>query len=441
MAEASKSETMSLGLLRVAEMAKRDEKMQFFSLAHLLDQGALKRAYGRIRNDAAVGVDGVSKEHYGERLEEHLEALHQALREGRYRHQPIRRVHIPKEPGKTRPIGISTIEDKIVQNALAEVLGAIYEQDFLSCSVGFRKGRSAHDAIRTIQRTVGNGNKVQWILEADIRAYFDSISRKMLMEMLQLRIADRSLLRLIGKCLHVGVLDGAQYSEPDVGTTQGSVLSPILGNVYLHHVLDLWFEREVRPRLKGFAQLVRYADDFIIAFERKEDAESVLDQIGARMGRYGLALHPDKTRLVPFEKPPVTQGTGKGPATFDFLGFTVRWRRKRKAGWRLGFETRRKSLRKIITSIAESCRRQRHEPVRKQHTALCRQIDGHMNYFGVNGNIEALTAVVREARYLWHKWLDRRSQRGMSWERFYKLLKVWPLPTPTIRVEIWATSP
>lgn len=253
-------ESMSTGLRKVEEIAKRNATLRFHALAYLIDEGTLRRAYGRLRKGAAVGVDGITKEQYGEQLEEKLRSLHQRLREQRYRHQPIRRVRIPKAPGVTRPIGISTTEDKIVQAAVAEVLEAIYEQDFLPCSYGFRPGRGAHDAIRALDERVGGG-RVTCILEADIRSYFDSIDRTMLMTMLQQRVADGSFLRLVRKCLNVGVLDGEQYTEPEVGTAQGSVLSPLLGNIFLHYVLDLWFEREVRPRLTGTAQLIRYADD------------------------------------------------------------------------------------------------------------------------------------------------------------------------------------
>lgn len=430
------SESMSTGLSKVVEMAKRDASLRFFALAHLIDEAALRRAYERLRKDAAVGVDGITKEQYGERLEDNLRALHHRLRERRYRHQPVRRVHIPKGPDKTRPIGISTTEDKIVQHAIAEVLGAIYEQDFLPCSLGFRPGRGAHDAIRDLNETVYSG-RISCILEADIRSYFDSIDRTMLVEMLRQRVVDGSFLRLVGKCLNVGVLDGAQYAEPVVGTAQGSVLSPLLGNIYLHHVLDVWFEHDLRPRLKGYARLIRYADDFVIAFERTDDAEDVMGELGARMERFRLALHPDKTRLVPFAKPPPEQRGGKGPATFDFLGFTVSWRRKRTGGWRPGFETRRARVQRFLEAVAEFCRRHRHDPVKTQHAALCRRINGHLNYFGVNGNSSALVCIVRVTERLWHKWLARRSQRRMAWERFLKLLQRLPLPAPTIRVQIW----
>jgi RNA-directed DNA polymerase len=251
---------MTPRLLEVVERAKRDPQMRFQTLAHLIDEEALKRAYGRIRKNAAVGVDGVTKEQYGEELESNVGTLHGRMKTMRYRHQALRRVHIPKGKGKTRPIGISSIEDKVVQGAIREVLQAVYEPIFSDQSYGFRPGRGAHDAMRSLNQTLARG-EVSWILEADIESFFDSIDRKMLMEMLRERVADTSLLRLVGKCLHVGILDGEEYSEPDEGTVQGSSLSPLLGNVYLHHVLDQWFERDVLPRMQGKAHLVRYADD------------------------------------------------------------------------------------------------------------------------------------------------------------------------------------
>ena len=432
---------MSPKLLEVRERAKRDPQMQFLSLAHLIDEVMLKAAYERVRKDAAVGVDGITKEQYGERLDANVRDLHQRMRMKTYRHQPIRRVHIPKERGKTRPIGISSMEDKMVQDALREVLQAVYEPMFFDCSYGFRPGRSAHGALRALNRVLVRG-EANWVLEADIQSFFDSIDRKMLMEMLRKRVADTSLLRLVGKCLHVGILDGAEYTTPTEGTVQGSALSPLLGNVYLHHVLDEWFEYVVRPRLAGKACLVRYADDFVIAFKREDDARRVMAVLGRRFERFGLTLHPDKTRLLPFGRPKGGQPGGKGPATFDFLGFTHYWRRSRWGSWVPGLKTRTARLRRAITAVADWCRRHRHKPVREQHAALKRRLVGHFNYFGVESNRRGLTTLTWWTERVWRKWLDRRSQRAhMTWRRFKQLLRVFPLPQPRVYVQIWATPP
>ena len=439
MSDALTLDGMSPELLKVVERARREPEGRFHSLAHLIDVPALRRAYGRMRKNAAVGVDGMTKEQYGQDLEERLRDLHARLKSKRYRHQPIRRVHIPKGQGKTRPIGISAFEDKLVQDAVREVLEAIYEQDFLDCSYGFRPERSAHDAVRTLNRIVYRG-EVSWILEADIVSFFDSVDRTALVGMLQTRVADGSLRRLIGKCLHVGVLDGAEVSRPELGTAQGAVLSPMLGNIYLHYVLDLWFETEVKPRLRGRATLIRYCDDFIVGFEREDDARRVMDVLGKRLGRYGLALHPDKTRLLPFRRPPTRQQGGKGPTTFDFLGFTLYWGRSRKGRWVMRCKTRGASLRRATQSVYDWCRRHRHRPVREQHAALCRRLRGHFNYFGVNGNSRSLQLIVRTTKRAWFKWLCRRSQRKrLTWERFADLLRDMPLPRPRITVRIWGT--
>jgi group II intron reverse transcriptase/maturase len=277
MKDATTSNSMSPELLKVAERAKRHPEQRILALAHLIDEPALERAYRSLRRDAAVGVDGVTVEQYGERLAENLQTLRARMKAGQYRHQPIRRVHIPKENGTSRPIGIATVEDKIVQGALREVLEAIYEQDFLDCSNGFRPKRGAHDAIRQLNGAMYRGG-ANYIIEADIVSFFDSIDRKMLMEMLRNRIADESLMRLVGKCLHVGVLDGERYLEPEEGTAQGSSLSPLLGNVYLHHVLDAWFECEVQPQLRGRSTLVRYADD---CAPRRRGREAIDGQLNA----------------------------------------------------------------------------------------------------------------------------------------------------------------
>jgi group II intron reverse transcriptase/maturase len=438
MSGAKTSRDLSPKLLKVAERAKREPETRLLALAHLMDEELLKGAFDRIRKEAAVGVDGVTKEQYGARLEENIRALHTRMREGRYRHQPIKRVHIPKAAGKTRPIGISTVEDKIVQNALTMVLGAIYEQDFVDCSYGFRPGRSAHDALRTVNAACMRG-EVSWVLEADIESFFDSIDRKRLMEMLRQRVNDESFMRLVGKCLHVGVLDGEEYSEPDVGTAQGSTLSPMLGNIYLHHVLDVWLDREVRTRLRGKVCLVRYADDLVIGFERREEAEMVMAMLHQRMAEYGLRLHPAKTRLVAFRKPPRGGQGGKGPGTFDFLGFTLLWRRTRKGPWAQNFKTQKARIQRAKMALTEYCRRHRHERVKEQHASLCRRTRGHYNYFGVNGNMASLVRLARAAERIWYTWLRRRSDRTrLNWQRFRDLLRAFPLPRPRIKVQLWA---
>ncbi len=430
---------MSTGLLKVAERAKRDPKAKFNSLAHLIDERALKRAFQKIRPGTAVGVDGVGKEEYAKNLEANLKGLHERMVGKKYRHQPIKRVHIPKDKGKTRPIGISCIEDKIVQGALREVLETIYEQDFLPCSYGFRPKRSAHDALRAVDGMVMREG-VEWILEADIKSFFDSLDRAKLREILQERIVDGALIRLIGKCLKVGVLDGEEFTTSDEGTVQGSIISPLLGNVYLHHVLDQWFENEVRPKLEGHARLVRYADDFVIGFQRKDDAEKVLRWLTGRMAEFGLTLHPEKTRLLSFAHP----GRGRGkPSTFDFVGFTMYWRRSRRGIWAMAMKTRKASLRKALNAFSDWCRRHRHLPLKEQHAALASRLNGHYNYFGVNGNSRSLANLLHQVKRIWLRGLRRRSQRGarLTWERFAKYIKRFPLPKPQIRVRIWGSSP
>jgi group II intron reverse transcriptase/maturase len=432
---------MSTELLRVKERARKDPSTRFRSLAHLIDEAALERAFHRQRKDAAVGVDGVTKEQYEQNLEANLRDLHGRLVAKRYRHQPIRRTYIPKARGKKRTIGVSCFEDKLVQESLRAVLEAVYEPLFLDCSYGFRPGRSPHDALRALDRAAMAG-EMSSLLEADVTSYFDSLDRRLLVEMLRRRVGDPSLLRLVGKCLHVGVLDGEQYSEPEVGTVQGSVLSPLLGNIYLHYVLDEWFASEVAGRLRSKAHLIRYADDFIIGFSRRDDAQQVMGELGERMTQYGLKLHPDKTRIVSFTRPRRERQEGKGRATFNFLGFTVYWRRSRRGNWVLGLKTRADRLRRATRSAYDFCRCNRHWSIEDQHAGICRKLNGHYSYFGVNGNLGALRRLHEAVRRAWHKWLDRRgSPKPLTWERFVAILEDYPLPEPRVSVSIWSPSP
>lgn len=267
---------------------------------------------------------------------------------------------------------------------------------------------------------------------------FDSVSRSHLSQMLQRRVADGSMLRLVGKCLHVGVLDGEEFSEPSVGTVQGSTLSPLLGNVYLHHVLDLWFAEEVKPRLRGKAILVRYADDGCFGFERQDDAQRVMAVLSQRLERFGLTLHPQKTRLLDFRRPPRSRGEGRSPTTFDFLGFCWYWRRTRTGSWTVACKTRRARLMRAIRAVYEGCRDHRHLPVSEQHASLVRRVQGHFNYFGVNGNGPSLRRFHNRVWCSWYKWLNRRSQRArLTWKRYKDLLRDFPLPMPRIVVRIW----
>jgi len=432
---------MSPEVRRVAERARNEPKGKFHSIAHLLDEEALKRAHGRLRGSAAVGVDGVTKAEYGRDLEKNLRDLVGRLKRNRYRHQPIRRVRIPKEDGKDRELGISSTEDKIVQGALAELLGAIYEEDFHPHSYGFRRGRSPHDAIRALNRAV-EGEEVGAVLEGDVKSFFDTVDRRRLQEMIQHRVPDGRIKRLIGKCLHVGILDGEEFSRPDEGVVQGSALSPLLGNVYLHYVLDLWFEKRVKPRLRGFAQLIRYADDWVVLFEDPREAEQVKEEMLQRLAEFGLRAHPDKTRIVLFKRPGKDPPGGVRRETFDFLGFTVYWRRSRRGNWRVAFRTRGGRLRRAMKSVNDWCRDHRHQSLTAQHRTLRSKLQGHYNYYGVNGNFKALERLLYQAKRYWFKWLNRRSQRrSYGWEGFDQLLReAFPLPRPQIRVQIWGAT-
>ena len=316
---------MSTGLIRIAELAKEDKERQFISIAHLLTVEALYQAFDSLRKDASAGVDGVTYAEYEVDAWENIQRLHDRLKSGQYRAQPLRRIYIPKEDGRQRPISIPSLEDKIVQKAAVELLNAIYEQDFLKCSYGFRPGRSPQEALDEVGRVVCR-RPISTVLEADITGYFDAIVRDLLMEMVEKRVRDGRILRLIGKWINVGVIDDGRLLVTETGTGQGQVISPLLANIYLHYVLDEWFEHVVKPRLKGEAYEIRYCDDFILCFQDREDAEKVLAVLTKRFAKYGLTLHPEKTRLIEFGREALAKSEEKGgpkPATFDFLGFSV----------------------------------------------------------------------------------------------------------------------
>ena len=427
-------ETISTRQQRIAKLAREAPGMAFKTLAHHIDIDWMKEAYRRTRKDGATGVDGQTAEQYAANLEDNLRSLLDRAKSGAYRAPPVRRVHIPKGSGsETRPIGIPTFEDKVLQRAVAMVLEAVYEQDFLDCSYGFRPRRSAHQALETLQHEavkMAGG----WALEIDIRKFFDTLGHEHLRETLRRRVLDGVLLRLIGKWLNAGVLEDGSITYPESGSPQGGVVSPVLANIYLHEVLDTWFEREVKPRLSGKAHLVRYADDAVLLFAHERDARKVMAVLPKRFGRYGLTLHPDKTRLVEFRRPdrlPPAGGSPKGPETFDLLGFTHYWSRSRKGKWVVKQRTAKDRFRRALKRVVDWCRGHRHDEVREQHKNLCRKLLGHYEYFGITGNSAALSRFCYEVTRGWRKWLDRRSQRArMSWKRMMRLLKRYPLPPP-----------
>jgi group II intron reverse transcriptase/maturase len=433
MVEIPSSDTVSPKLERIAKLAKQAPEMAFTSLSHHIDIDWLREAYRRTRKDGATGVDGQSADDFAANLEENLKSLLDRAKSGTYRAPPVRRVHIPKGDGaKTRPIGIPTFEDKVLQRAVAMVLGAVYEQDFLDCSYGFRPGRSAHDALENLQHQLvcmAGG----WVLEVDIKAYFDTVVHEHLREMLHRRVRDGVLLRLIGKWLNAGVMENGSLSYPDAGTPQGGVISPLLANIYLHEVMDVWFERDIKPRLRGRACLVRYADDAVMVFSQEDDARRVLDVLPKRVGKYGLSLHPDKTRLVKFRRPdrlPPSDGGNTGqPGSFDLLGFTHYWAMSRKRKWVVKRKTAKDRLSRALKQIGAWCKMHRHWSVKSQWETLVKKLRGHYEYFGIIGNSSAIHRFREAAKNLWHKWLSRRSQRArMPWWKMDEMAKRYPLP-------------
>ena len=437
-------ESISTKLQRIAELARQSSALSFTSLAHLIDIDWLREAYARTRKDGAAGVDGQNAKAYAENLEGNLRELLERVKSGTYRASPVRRVHIPKGERSTRPIGIPTFEDKLLQRAVLMVLEAIYEQDFRNGSYGFRRGRSAHQALdmlrdRLMEMTGG------WVLEVDIQQFFDTLDHGHLRAMLRRRVRDGVILRLIGKWLNAGVLECGNVSFPLAGSPQGGVISPVLANLFLHEVLDEWFEDVVRPRLRGAAFLVRFADDAVLVFEREGDARRVLEVLPKRFGKYGLTLHPVKTRLIDFRRPPWVAGPrgrrSRWPGTFDLLGFTHFWGRSRKGNWVIRRQTAKDRFTKAIREVRGYCKAARHLPIVEQHRVLSARLRGHYAYFGLTGNADRLSAFGHEVYWTWWRWLSRRSQRGrLPWTRWQALLKRYPLPPVRVVHSVFSLS-
>jgi RNA-directed DNA polymerase len=436
MAGASEPDPVSTKQQRIAELAQQAPQMGFTSLNHHLDLHWLAEAYRRTRKDGAPGVDGQTAEDYELSLMANLRSLLDRAKSGAYRAPPVRRVRIPKGAGpETRPLGIPTLEDKVLQRAVVMALEPIYEQDFRNCSYGFRPGRSAHQALDALwQQVMGLGGC--WLVEVDIRKFFDTLDHAHLRTLLRQRVRDGVLLRLIDKWLKAGVLEEGELTYPEAGTPQGGVISPLLANVYLHYVLDVWFEEVVKPRLKGRAFLVRYADDFVMGFACAEDARRVLAVLPKRFGTYGLTIHPDKTRLVPFHRPagdPQAPGSGREspPGSFDFLGFTHFWSRSLKGTWVVKRKTADSRFQRAVKRIAAWCRLNRHRSMREQAQMLAQKLRGHYQYYGVIGNLRCLQRFYYVVVCLWRKWLSRRKRRGpLPWTKYLGVLRVFVLPWP-----------
>ena len=421
-------------LTRVRQVARQRKKEQFTTLLHHINVDTLQTAFYALRRRAAAGVDGVTWEDYEADLEPRLEDLHRRVHRGAYRPQPSRRTYLPKADGRQRPLAVAALEDKIVQGACAMVLNAIYEEDFLGFSYGFRPGRGPHDASDALAVAI-TSRKVNYILDADVRDFFGSVSQSWLVRFLEHRIGDKRIIRLIQRWLKVGILEDGVVTVDDRGTGQGSVISPLLANIYLHYVLDLWAERWRRREAQGDLIIVRYADDLVAGFEHEDDARRFLDAMRERFDAFALALHPEKTRLIEFGRHAAARRARSGfgrPETFTFLGFTYICGRSRRGHFQLQRKTRRDRQRAKLQEIKEELRRRMHQPIPLQGSWLKQVVTGHFAYYAVPTNARALSAFRHHVTDLWRRTLRRRSQKdGFTWARMTQLAAGW-LPEPRI---------
>ena len=421
-------------LQRVREAAKHDKRARFTALLHHVDVAALARAFRRLKRSASAGVDGVTVETYEQNLGRNLRALCERVHTGRYRPSPVRRVFIPKADGGQRPLGVPALEDKIVQGAVAEVLNTIYEVDFLGFSYGFRPRRNPHQALTALHTALMTQN-VNWVLDADLRKFFDSVDHGWLMRMVSHRIADPRVLRLIAQWLRAGVMESGEWHETTVGTPQGAGISPLLANVVLHYVLDLWAHRWRRRMARGRVSIVRYADDFVMGFQTARDARQMRVDLQERLAQFGLQLHDEKTRVIEFGRLPALARKQRGerrPGTFAFLGFTHYCGWTRDGRFVVKRKTQRQRVTKKLSALNDEAKRRRHEPVRDQHRWLCQVLRGHYAYFGLPSNFRALKAFTHLVRRIWFRALYRRSQRRLTGAAFEALLDRFPLPKPRI---------
>jgi group II intron reverse transcriptase/maturase len=430
-----KREALQHALDRIREAAERDSKQQFTALwHHVANVDRLREAFYNTRRDAAAGTDGVTWEQYAEGLEEHLEDLSGRLHRGAYRAKPVLRRYIPKPDGRQRPLGIPVLEDKVVQKATAEVLNAIYETDFMGFSYGFRPGRSQHNALDAIHVGIEK-HKVNWVLDADIRGFFDAIDHEWLIKLVEHRIGDKRVIRHIRKWLNAGVLENGKWEQQEEGTPQGGSISPLLANIYLHYVFDLWAHQWRNRNANGDVIIVRYADDFVVGFQHRHEAEKFLRELTERLAKFNLELHPDKTRLIEFgrfaDSNRQKRGEGK-PETFDFLGFTHFCGKTRAGYFKVGRKTVKKRQGAKLKQLRAELRRRMHWPTWEVGMWLGRVLRGYYQYYAVPGNIMALGQFRTALTRIWKETLSRRSQKGrVNWKQMTELSNAW-LPRPRI---------
>lgn len=438
----SNREMVETKLQRIAEKARRDPGCKFTSLFHLVDVELLRECFWQLRKDAAAGIDKVTKGQYGENLEENLTKLVGELHRMAYIPLPVRRVYIPKPGSDTeRPLGIPALEDKLVQSGLARILTAIYEQDFISDSYGFRPGRSCHDALRALSNAVG-GQQIHYIVDADIKGFFDNVDHEWVMRFLGHRIADKRVLRYVKRFLMAGVMEEGSVSVSDKGTPQGGSVSPIIGNIYLHYSLDLWFTRVFQKRCQGQSRLIRYADDAVVCFEHEADATRFRQELDERLAEFGLEISSEKTKVIEFGPVAESKARRRGdkPGTFDFLGFTHYCSRTRDGRrFRMKRATSRKKFGAKLRVFRDWLKANRTLPTRELMDEVASKLRGHFAYYGVTDNSKGISRFAYEIRRLLFKWLNRRGKRGcMSWEKFQLFLKKFPLPRPRIMVNLFA---
>lgn len=423
-------ESVSTRRRRIVMVARKFSHEPITSLSHHLDLNWMAAAYRNLRASAATGVDGQTVADYGDNLTENLRDLLGRVKGGCYQAPPVKRAYIPKNEKEDRPIGIPTVEDKLLQRAVTMVLEPIYEQEFLPFSFGFRPGRSQHQALEYL-RNECFGQRVNWILEVDLRKFFDTVDHRQVRELIGRRVQDGVISRLIAKWLKAGVWEGGNVCYPEEGTPQGGVISPLISNVYLHEVLDKWFVEAVQPACKGGSFMVRYADDFVMGFERREDALKVQRVLAKRCARFGLEINAEKTRLVPFGRPPFASPkvkAGKGPGSFDFLGFTHYWARSRQGNWVVKQKTARDRFRRALRKIREWGWENRHLRMKAQQDTLNAKLRGHDAYYGITSNYRMLSQLRREVTKAWRKWLVRRNRSNKpDWKQFGAMLQVFPL--------------